>query len=994
MKQRIGGCVITSYHAKYFAYELTARKAGNLVDRLTYSLVEACVDLNPHQIEAALFALRSPLSKGVILADEVGLGKTIEAGLLLCQYWAEHKRRLLVICPASLRRQWSIELEEKFNLPSIILESKNYQQIAKSGKSPLQFDGAIIMSYNFASRQRDALQEIAWDLCVIDEAHKLRNVYKPDNKIGRALRQALHGKRKILLTATPLQNSLMELFGLASLIDDRIFGSEEVFKEKYINSKSSLAELRERIKPFVYRTLRRDVLEYIKYTNREAMTMPFTPSQQEQDLYEQLSDFILRRDSYSIPVGQRKLIVLVIRKLLSSSAYAIIGTLNTIKQRLLKLQKGEMVEENIAAQLVSENELGAEYEEEAEDQSEAFEKQLVRPSILSKDIDPEKLALELKEIDYYIGLASAITTETKAVHLLAALDKGFTRMRELGAPEKVIIFTESKRSQHYLKEFLSQQELYKDKIVTFNGQNNDDLARDIYNRWKVSDKDSVTGSREVDIRTALLDNFRGPAKIMIATEAGAEGINLQFCSLVVNYDMPWNPQRVEQRIGRCHRYGQKFDVVVINFLNEKNWADARIYELLRYKFHLFDGVFGASDEVLGSIEDGLGFEKRIAEILDTCRTQEEIAAAFSNLQNEREEEISAKLHDTQKKLFENFDEDVHKRLKVHKQQAQDRKDEMLDFFWKLTKHVLQEHWADAFYGHVHFNDNLRMFGQIKAEVERGYLPDKQNASFAYRLVHFDHEPAIIPWLDDKARRRQEKMQPIAYKPSSQFGQQIIQKAKTLITDNKHLIFDYRNYENKITVLENLVGTSGWLKLSQLTTKSFEESNYLFITACDKNGTIIHSEIARKLFKLTAIVGGDMFICQHEISLQEIMAESYKTFLHNLDQSNSGFLNEEMEKLDHWADDKRAELKAVLKDIDEEIKQGKKEMKQSPNFVAEIAIKRKQHKLEQKRDEAWRQYDKDSREIDKKKEELFDMVEARLKQNVKTAELFTISYEVI
>ena len=136
------------------------------------------------------------------------------------------------------------------------------------------------------------------------------------------------------------------------------------------------------------------------------------------------------------------------------------------------------------------------------------------------------------------------------------------------------------------------------------------------------------------MRSALVDYFRDEGRIMIATEAGAEGINLQFCSLVVNYDLPWNPQRIEQRIGRCHRYGQKHDVVVVNFLNRKNEADQRVFELLSEKFQLFEGVFGASDEVLGAIESGVDFEKRIADIYQHCRQTEEIKAAFDQLQLE------------------------------------------------------------------------------------------------------------------------------------------------------------------------------------------------------------------------------------------------------------------------------------------------------------------------------------------------------------------------
>jgi len=173
-----------------------------------------------------------------------------------------------------------------------------------------------------------------------------------------------------------------------------------------------------------------------------------------------------------------------------------------------------------------------------------------------------------------------------------------------------------------------------DSIVLFNGSNNDERSRAVYREWlaRHAGSERVTGSRTADMRSALVDYFRDRGKIMIATEAGAEGINLQFCSMVVNYDLPWNPQRIEQRIGRCHRYGQKHDVVVVNFLNRKNEADQRVYQLLSEKFQLFEGVFGASDEVLGVIESGVDFEKRIAEIYQQCRLPSDIRAAFYSLQ--------------------------------------------------------------------------------------------------------------------------------------------------------------------------------------------------------------------------------------------------------------------------------------------------------------------------------------------------------------------------
>jgi adenine-specific DNA-methyltransferase len=183
---------LTPYHAKYFAHELMRRCPSDSVERLAGALVDAQVDLNPHQIEAALFAFRSPFSKGVILADEVGLGKTIEAGLVVSQNWAERRRRMLVITPSNLRKQWHQELAEKFSLPCCILESKSYNAAIKRGDSrPFESDSIVICSYQFARNKAADVRATPWDLVVIDEAHRLRNVYKPSNVIANTLKQAL-----------------------------------------------------------------------------------------------------------------------------------------------------------------------------------------------------------------------------------------------------------------------------------------------------------------------------------------------------------------------------------------------------------------------------------------------------------------------------------------------------------------------------------------------------------------------------------------------------------------------------------------------------------------------------------------------------------------------------------------------------------------------------------------------------------------------------------
>ena len=560
----------TAYHARYFAYELTRKRPAADVDRLSMSLFNASVDLNPHQIDAAMFALKSPLSKGVILADEVGLGKTIEAGLVLCQCWAERRRRLLVICPASLRKQWSLELEEKFNLPTLVLDAATYKQLQREvTPNPFVTDKIVITSIHFASTMQSDVRPVPWDLVVIDEAHKLRNAYRTSNRMGQMLRETLEDLRKLLLTATPLQNSLLELYGLSTIVDGRIFGEVASFRSQYMNQEADLEELCGRL-----------------------LTVPFSPGDEEQRLYDAVSEFLLRDDTYSIPSRQRVMTTLILRKLLASSSYAIAGTLDTLKSRLLKLRDGLPPEEDVAEQLVLIEEMEEDYLEESAESPTTEDAEKQEPP--KPTVDRKKLESEIGELERFSGWARGIGTDTKSRALIKALEVGFSEMAKMGASRKALIFTESRRTQQYLKTFLEANG-YAGQVVLFSGSNSDAESQVIYQRWLQANQFNgrASGSKAIDIRTALIEHFRDQATLMIATEAGAEGINLQFCSVVINYDLPWNPQRIEQRIGRCHRYGQKHDVVVINFLNERNAADSRVLELLAEKFSLFNGAGAA-----------------------------------------------------------------------------------------------------------------------------------------------------------------------------------------------------------------------------------------------------------------------------------------------------------------------------------------------------------------------------------------------------------------
>jgi SNF2 family DNA or RNA helicase len=654
--------LLTPYQSQYYAWLLTRRAASDSVESLASTLVDSQVDLNPHQVEAALFACTNPLSRGVILADEVGLGKTIEAGLVISQRWAERRRRLLIIVPANLRKQWHQELQDKFNLQSLILEAKNYNTIRKQeNQNPfLMPSGPVICSYQFAKAKAADIKDINWDLVVLDEAHRLRNVYKTSNVIAKTIKEALaHVHSKVLLTATPLQNSLLELYGLVSMIDDRVFGDLDSFRAQFTqpNKEQAFAALRSRIAPICKRTLRRQVQQYVPYTARRAIVEEFTPSTEERELSALVADYLRRPNLKALPDGQRQLISLVLWKLLASSTHAIAGALETMAKRLQGVLDDTTNIPDLAEALDEDYESLDETADEWNDQESGNE-----PSARN---ERDAVAQEIEELRHFRSLATNIRDNAKGKALLTALERAFAELERLGAPMKAIIFTESRRTQEYLLSLLADTH-YGEGIVLFNGTNSDARAQAVYKDWLVRHKgtDKISGSKTADTRAALVEHFQERGTVMIATEAGAEGINLQFCSLVINYDLPWNPQRIEQRIGRCHRYGQKFDVVVVNFVDRSNEADARVYELLAQKFQLFEGVFGASDEVLGAIGSGVDFERRIADIYQNCRDPEAIKSSFEQLQLDLSGEINEAMVKTRQLLLENFDEEVQDKLRI------------------------------------------------------------------------------------------------------------------------------------------------------------------------------------------------------------------------------------------------------------------------------------------------------------------------------------------
>jgi hypothetical protein len=656
---------------------------------------------------------------------------------------------------------------------------------------------------------------------------------------------------------------------------------------------------------------------------------------------------------------------LILRKLLASSTYAISDTLNGLASRLQAVANAaEHVPapaETVADNLEDFPEIEDEWAEDDEEEGEAPAAQQLSPGQLAE------LRQEMAMLREFHTLAKSIIKNSKGEVLLTALRRGFAASEQAqkskGVPalqQKALIFTESRRTQDYLYQILEKTE-FAGKVILFNGSNTDPKSKEIYQRWleRHAGTDVITNSPTADKRAALVEYFRDEASVMIATEAAAEGINLQFCNLVVNYDLPWNPQRIEQRIGRCHRYGQKFDVVVVNFLNRSNAADVRVYQLLDEKFRLFNGVFGASDEVLGAIESGVDFEKRIVAIYQKCRTPEQISFEFDQLQKDLEAEIGNKRKEAREQLLNNFDQEVVEKVRVSSGDYLDRFEEWL---WQITRYYLGPY---ARFDH----------GGYSFVLERNPFEGERIHPGPYRLG-----------------KRVEDAN--TYRIGHLLAQRILTLCKDLKVETKSVRFDYRNSGKRIAVVEPLVGNQGWLLCSRVALTAFETEDYLLFAGFTDGGDELDHNQCRRLFDITGMEEATA-PCDGEVRSRcdSMIATEVQRITARLAEKNGVWFDAEMDKLDRWAEDQRRSLKADLEELDGKIKEIKKEARSAPNLPTKLDLQRQLRQLETKRNEAWKQFDESSRELERKKDGLLDDISQRLNQKTEREDLFLVRWQL-
>ncbi|MEM6993087.1 MAG: SNF2-related protein [Myxococcota bacterium] len=658
---------------RWHAEDLVRLRRADEQQRSLASQRAGRIDPNPHQIDAVVFALQRIGQGGCILADEVGLGKTIEAGLVIAQMLAEGARRILLITPKPLVGQWAEELRALFGIET------------REGELGMAGTGVFMLGRERAGSEAGA-DAIAggepFDLCVIDEAHEIfAGIYKRFDRHGRyrttsraasmaaRVRTAVAGTPVLLLTATPIQNSLSELWGLVQYVEPTgtLLGDLGTFRAVFCAGDDRVLrqgqgdELRRRIGQICQRTLRRQAQEFMRqpFVDRRAQLFEYSMSEAERSLYDDVTAYLMTPNLCAFRGGQRRLLLIGFRRRMASSTRALAASLAKVAARL----------ERMCLPTPQDDETLELFTEDLEDE--------VAPNDGEQDEGPpppdNAIRAELATVRDLVERAESLPRDSKAEQLIRAITLALSRPSGSG---KAVIFTESITTQEYLRDLLCEAGVVAERDITlFRGDNRGPRVTAALTRWEreVGAKmpERSRPSRGVAARLALVHEFATRSRVFISTEAGAKGLNLQFCDTLINYDLPWNPQRIEQRIGRCHRYGQTRGVLVINFINTGNEADRLTFDILSKKLDLFGVVLDASDAVLhepgarapetlaGAL--GMDFERRLTAIYERARSLEEVQTELEALRDhvgEAREELEATYERTAGLIETRFDESV------------------------------------------------------------------------------------------------------------------------------------------------------------------------------------------------------------------------------------------------------------------------------------------------------------------------------------------------
>ncbi len=595
----------------FFVIEATRFKYASLFDPLLAMNVSK-IDPLPFQIEAVYgYVLKQPHIR-FLIADDPGAGKTIMAGLILKELKLRRiAKRVLIVVPGHLKDQWRRELKEKFDEKFVVLDRNTF--CAHYGENPWGRNDQVITSIDFAKQNEivPSLGSVHWDLVIVDEAHKM-SAYRYGDKVKKTERYKLGeflsktSNHLVFLTATPHKGDPENFRLFLDLLVPGFFASPEMVEES----------LKSKDNPLFIRRLKEDLKDFEGkpiFTRRFPKTIKFHLSEEGKELYNAVSRYVIDQYNKALEQDKRRNVafaLMVLQRRMASSTYALLRSLERRRNRLERILKGEEKQKDLFAK--TQTGISFDYEElEDFEEIERWKREEEWESVTVAK-DKEELKREIETLKKLIEKANTVINsekEVKLVELKKAVEEGFKKTKEMGGNPKVLVFTESKDTLEYLVE----------KIRVWG--------------YKVN---YIHGGMSIDERIKAEKIFRDETDVMVATEAAGEGINLQFCHIMINYDIPWNPNRLEQRMGRIHRYGQQKDVYIFNLV-AKDTLEGKVLAKLFDKLEEIRDKLGSDRvfDVIGDVFEGKNLHQLILDAVTNAKSMDEILKELDIAPDER-----------------------------------------------------------------------------------------------------------------------------------------------------------------------------------------------------------------------------------------------------------------------------------------------------------------------------------------------------------------------
>lgn len=858
---------VTPYHAKYLAAVIRRKFPQSSVDRLIPIIYDADIGIHPHQIATANKILNSPVSSGYILSDQLGMGKSIEAAIIISWLWHKGEKKILVIAPVSQVEMWRKLLKVNFGLPTEIMTDENIATLKNDKKKePLDIGRVLICTYKFAYEHESLIQNNKWDFVVVDEAHRLKDIYDIKSAIGDSIRASTLPHKKLLLTSTPFQSTMKRLFRIANMVDKYIFGDQRSYNYQFVSITDDInyKDLGKRLESVMSRTEAKRVPDFIGKARKSEILVQYEGNDIERDYITAMNNYFIDSSKFGLPSEKASLQSLALYKQVTLSPKIAMGGLGIIDQGLEILRKGEDQSDFLIEKFSEDIEtlpwIKNEWFRSTQEVLDIKDFKSIQ-----KDVEEEKKRLLLLR-EYVL----AVKKDSRLNAFMAGLNKSEELIRSIKGKKRILVYTESLQAQKYLVFML--RDARKKGVYYINATNKDEESEKIYKAFIRNKKNRflITGIEEIDRRTAIIQEFEAKGRILVATDRGLADQTLKHTYVVINYDLPVDPYITQLRISKIHGHLNPNDIIIVNIVSKDNEFEVWNYEKQRDTFDLFTGEYGRSDIPVGAIGVGSDFGMLIFGYYMKHHTIHLVERAFRKIAIQIKEAKSTSMRNYYSKL-----------LLESARREQEHWDEVMKEFKPKLDLLLQ--------GVLHVSAIMTQgYGKISARGAGTLRLTKK----PFRMSDEDLGDYTFD-LNEKPNRRK-------FYINSEFGGKMIDKALKQKLTIHHLKFSYRSVKPRKRSLTPLKGKSGVLDLRLVNVQGMQEEEHLIFTGLTDDGVMLEQEQCRDLMELSA---NDLGAVRVSGDYKKLIKPNIAELIDLLAERDEIYIQDFANKLEVWINDR-------------------------------------------------------------------------------------------